>query len=193
MKVIVRELFETVILALLIFLGLHSSLQHFQIDGYSMHPTLEAGDHIIVNKLVYMNFESRQLTKLLPFVELDENHSLFPFHPPRQGEVVIFSLPDDKSRDFIKRVIGVPGDVVELREGQLLVNGVELDEPYVVQRNLITMEPVYVDEDTFFVLGDNRSASNDSRDWGPVPSKNIIGRAWVSFWPFHSLHAFSGF
>ena len=195
MRVIVRELFETVILALLIFLGLHSSVQHFQVDGSSMHPTLEEGDHVIVNKLVYLSFEPRQLAGLLPFMELDEDHPLFPFHPPRRGEVVIFSFPRDESRDFVKRVVGVPGDIVELRRGQVFVNGVEMDEPYIVQRGQSTMAPVYVEEDTFFVLGDNRRASNDSRDWGPVPSKNIIGRAWISFWPlnrWHALHAFSG-
>ena len=193
MRAIVRELFEAVVLALLIFLALQFSVQNFRVEGPSMQPTLHEGEYVLVNKLVYMRFSPKQLADLLPFVEVAEEEHLYPFRPPEPGDVIIFRFPRDDTRDFVKRVVGTPGDTVEIREGTVYVNDERVTEPYITRRDRRTIPPITVPEGSFYVLGDNRRASNDSRDWGPVPAENIIGRAWVSFWPldrWHSLNLF---
>ena len=183
MRAVVRELFETVILALLIFLALQISVQNFRVEGPSMRPTLDEGEYVMVNKLVYLHFRLQELTRLVPFLDVDQDRSVFPFHPPRHGEVIIFRSPEDQSRDFVKRVVGVPGDTVEIRFGRVFVNDVEQEEPFITSRDRASMDPVRVSQDSYFVLGDNRRASNDSRDFGEVPDDNLIGRAWMTFWP----------
>ena len=193
MRALIRELIETAILALLIFVGLQFSLQNYRVQGPSMEPTIEAGQHLLVNKLVYFRVDPQDIARFLPFLDITRDRFLFPFHPPRQGEVIIFRFPQDPSRDFVKRVIGLPGDTVEIRRGEVFVNGEPLDEPYVTRRGLGSSAPVKVEPDSYFVLGDNRLASHDSRDWGPVPTDNVVGRAWVSYWPldqWHTLRAF---
>ena len=189
MRALIRELFETVILALLIFLVLHISVQNFQVQGPSMQPTLNEGAYVLVNKLVYLRFQPKELIGLLPFVDVEEEDSVFAFHAPRRGEVIIFRYPRDITRDFVKRVVGVPGDTVELKQGQLYVNDALIDEPYITSPDSRNVERLLVPENAYYVLGDNRRVSNDSRDWGPVPTDNIVGRAWVSFWPLDRWQA----
>ena len=191
MRAIVRELFETVILALFIFLILQLSVQTYRVQGPSMRPTLEDHEYVLVNKLVYLRVDPKQVASLLPFVDVDEESPVYPFHPPQRGEVVIFKFPGDQTRDFVKRVIGVPNDVVEIRRGDVFVNGQMLDEPYITRRDDRSYEPYTVPPDSYYVLGDNRRASNDSRDWNAVPADNMIGRAWASFWPLDRWHSLS--
>ena len=152
-------------------------------EGSSMEPTLESGQYLLANKLVYMHIDPSPLLDLLPFVEVKRKEPFFPFHPPRRGDVIVFRFPRDPSRDFVKRVIGLPGDVVEIRRGVVFVNGQPLDEPYITKRSIDSMAPVRVPPGGYFVLGDNRASSNDSRDWGILPAENIIGRAWVPYGP----------
>ena len=194
MRALVRELIETVILALMIFLALQISIQNFRVEGPSMEPTLEEGQYLIANKLVYLRFNPSGLRSLLPFVDDGDDEDVFAFHPPRRGEVIIFKFPQDPSRDFVKRVIAVPGDTLEVKDNVLYVNGVELDNAPVrtTQKENIPSE---VPPDHYFVMGDNRRSSLDSRDWGPVPSELLIGRGWVSYWPldrWNLLQAFRG-
>ena len=194
MRALIRELIETVILALLIFLGLQFSIQNYRVEGSSMRSTLEEDQHVLVNKLVYLRFDPQDLAALLLFVDIDREELMYPFHRPRRGEVIVFHFPLDPSRDFVKRVIGTPGQTVEIREGQVSVDGVAIDEPYITHPDNRSMAPVEVPPNSYFVLGDNRPGSNDSRDWGPVSIDQIIGRAWLSYWPldrFHILRAFS--
>ena len=201
MRVLIRELIETVILALVIFLALQFSVQNFRVEGSSMQNTLSEGQYLLVNKIVYLRLDPQTLNTFLPFVSLDEDKSLFPFHPPRRGEIIIFRFPGDASRDFVKRVIGVPGDVVEIRsDSHMFVNGEELDEPYITlpdrcttRPNRCARVPVTVPPDSYYVLGDNRSASNDSRAWGMVPAENIIGKTWVSYWPLDQIQGLNVF
>lgn len=197
MRALIRELIETVILALLIFLGLQFSVQNFRVEGSSMEPTIEERQLIVVNKLIYFRPSPLDLHDS----PLDYNNSerceeprsaaredtLFPFHTPSRGEIIIFHYPRDTRRDFVKRVIGVPGDVVEIKSGHVFINGDELDEPYVERPSRETRAARTLPPACFYVMGDNRRASNDSRDWGPVPAENIIGRAWVSYWPLDRL------
>lgn len=188
MRIVIRELFETTILALLIFLTLQFSVRNYQVDGPSMRPTFEGGEFLLVNKLVYLRLQPQSLVELLPFVDIAREQTIFPFHPPQRGEVIIFKFPKDESRDFVKRVIGLPGDSVEIIRGQLFVNGKHLDEPYITNRDNRTFNPVVVPFEHYYVLGDNRLSSDDSRSWGAVPLENVIGRAWVTFWPLNRLH-----
>ena len=183
MRALIRELIETVILALLIFVALQFSVQNFIVEGSSMEPTLEEGQHLLVNKLIYLRLDPQGLRSILPSIDANRQASLFPFHPPHRGEVIIFRFPRDPTRDFVKRVIGVPGDAIEIRRGQVFLNDQKLDEPYVVRSDRRTMERLEIPAGSYFVMGDNRQSSNDSRDWGPVPADNMVGRAWVSYWP----------
>ena len=188
MRILIRELFETVILALLIFLGLQFSVGNYRVEGSSMLPTLEEGEHVIVNKLVYMKLDSSDIATLVPFLDVQDGGSLHPFHAPRRGEVIIFRFPNNPEREFVKRVIGLPGETVDIQNGQVAVNGIALSEPYITRRDRNNMGQVRVPDRAYFVLGDNRQASMDSRDWGFVPTENVIGRAWVSFWPLNKWH-----
>ena len=197
MRALIRELIETVILALLIFLALQFSVQNFKVEGSSMDPTLKDGQFLLVNKVLFFRFAPEDVQTFLAFASDDEDNSLFPFRPPELGDVIIFHYPLDESRDFVKRVIGVPGDVIEINRGQVIINGQILEEPYITQdvkrADRSNKGPLTVEPDSYFVLGDNRGASNDSRDWGKVPSANVVGRAWVSYWPPDAIRSLQAF
>jgi len=155
-----RELFETAVLTLLIFFLIRVVIQNFRIEGQSMEPTLHAGQYLIVNKAVY-----RWL------------------HPPERGDIIVFEYPRSPDRDFIKRVIGLPGEEVEIRDGIVYINGRALNEPYISSPSTRSFGPQVVGPDEYFVLGDNRPNSSDSRSWGMLPRKYIVGKAWLSYWP----------
>lgn len=135
--------------------------QAFRVQGTSMEPLLEDGERIVVNKFVYR------------------------FRPIERGDVVVFWYPRDPSVSFVKRVIALPGDRVEIRSGQLLVNGMPIEEPYLPEsfRDSDSHGPIEVRKGYYYVLGDHRRSSNDSRSWGEVPEKYIYGRAVFRFWP----------
>jgi signal peptidase I len=136
--------------------------QAFRVQGTSMEPLLMDGERIVVNKFIYR------------------------FQPIERGDVVVFWYPRDPSVSFIKRVVGLPGDLVEIRSGQLLVNGLAAPEAYLPAsfRDGDSYPPTEVRKGYYFVLGDHRRSSNDSRSWGEVPEKYIYGRAVFRFWPF---------
>ena len=179
----IRETLEVVVLALLMFVGLQASVQNFRVEGSSMDPTLETGQYLLVNKLLYLYFDLARVEAFLPTVEYQEANTIYPFHPPERGNVIVFRPPFDTQRDFVKRVIALPGETIAIREGVTYINGELLEEPYLKVRSLKAQEPFTVPRSTYFVMGDNRSHSNDSRDWGPVPVENIIGKVWVTYWP----------
>jgi len=139
--------------------------QAFRVQGTSMEPLLEDGERIVVNKFVYR------------------------FRPIDRGDVVVFWYPRDPSVSFIKRVVGLPGDTVEISSGRLLVNGVAVDESYLPPsfRDTDSLPPTEVRRGYYFVLGDHRRSSNDSRSWGEVPERYIYGRAVFRFWPLARL------
>ena len=174
------ESLETIFFALAVFLVLQSSVQNFRVEGTSMDPTLTHGQFLLVNKLVYQP---------IPFKgeDLSANQRwLIPLHAPQKGDVVVFHEPSQGS-DFVKRVIGVPGDIVELRFGMVYVNGVVLPEIYLFKRDSSNHPPVVVRQGYYFVLGDNRSVSYDSRELGPIPLENIVGKAWLTYWPLSDM------
>jgi signal peptidase I len=139
--------------------------QAFRVQGTSMLPLLQDGERIIVNKFIYR------------------------FHPIERGDVVVFWYPKDPSVSFIKRVVGLSGDTVEIRNGVLYVNGQLVKEDYLSPRfrDNDTHLPTEVKKGYYFVLGDHRNSSNDSRSWGEVPEKYIYGRAVFRFWPLGKL------
>ena len=156
---ILRELVETVVLTLVIFFLVRTVMQNYRIDGISMEPNFQNGQFLIINKLSYRLGE------------------------PQRGDVIVFHYPRDPSRDFIKRVIGLPGQTVEVRSGQVIIDGKPIDEPYGPAPGSYDAAPTLVPANQLFVLGDNRNNSSDSHSWGLLPMDKVIGRAIVSYWP----------
>jgi signal peptidase I len=162
---LVREIVETIVLTLLMFLIIRFAIQNFNVDGTSMEPNLHNGELILVDKWTYL------------------------FRPPARGDVIVFVAPPHPDMDYVKRVIGVPGDIITIRDTVVIVDGVTLNETYVDPRNQGNLfankniTNLVVPPNDYFVLGDNRAVSSDSRDWGFVPKANIIGRAAFVYWP----------
>ena len=156
-----REIVETIALTLLIFLAIHFTVQNYQISGTSMTNTLQDGQFVLVNKVAYL------------------------FHSPERGDVIVCHEPDRPDRDVIKRVIGLPGDKITLDSTHVSVDGVELNEPYITAPGNPSATTVTVPPDNYFVMGDNRPDSFDSRFFGPVPRDNIVGKAVLVYWPLN--------
>ena len=183
-----REIFEAIVLALIVFIAIQVTVRNFKVDGSSMHPTLDSGQYLLVNKLVYFQADMQRLSRIIPFWKVDRASKQFAIHPPKRGEVIVFRFPRDPSKDFVKRVIGLPGERVELRQGIVYINGATLEEPYLTLPDNSTRPAILLGEKQYYVLGDNRNSSNDSRNWGPVPEEHLIGKAWLVYWPFSEIH-----
>ena len=180
---IVREILLTAALAGLVFFLIQTTFQNFRVEGSSMDVTLEDGQLVLVNKMVYRRFNVGGWAKYVPFLDRDRDGVVQPFHEPSHGEVVVLRFPNDPDRKFIKRIIAVPGDLLEIRQGIVYVNRVRSEEPYVERPGGFTMAATRIPEGHFWVMGDNRPGSSDSRHWGMLPRENIIGKAWVAYWP----------
>lgn len=154
-----REILETLLLTLLIFWLVRIPTQTFRIEGSSMEPNLHEGQYLIVNKALYWMRE------------------------PERGEIVVFRFSEDPPKDYIKRVIGLPGETIEIRRGRVYVNGTLLPEPWQPNPGLYSDSPITLEADQYYVLGDNRNNSSDSHTWGPVERNRMIGKAWISYWP----------
>ena len=188
MRHYIRELLEATGVFLLVFAVLQFSIQNLRTDGTSMYPTFVNEQHIIVSKLSYFRVNLAGLARLSPFAEKSRQiPAFFTSTQPRLGEVIAFAYPEDPSREFVKRVIGRPGDTIELDSGQVIRNGTLLDEPYVTHNDKRSIKPIKVPAGHYYVLGDNRPVSNDSRSWGFVPEDHIIGRLWFSYWPSNRI------
>jgi signal peptidase I len=183
---IAREVVETLLLALLIFLAVRATVQNFKVEGRSMLPSLENGQYIIVNKLAYAQFDSG-LFDFLPFFDAGDDSTHHLFGSPERGDVVVFESPRYPERDFIKRIIGVPGDEVEIRSGVVYINDEPIDESYTQGATTCPCGPWQVEEGHYFVLGDHRNNSSDSRQYGPIEEESIIGKAWFSYWPLSDV------
>lgn len=182
-----RELLEAVILATIVFLLIHTSIRNFKVEGSSMNPTLESGQHLIVNKLVYSQLDMDRLSRIIPFWQAETPDTRYAIHPPRRGEVIVFHFPRDPSKDFVKRVIGLPGEEVEILQGKVYINEQALTEPYLDRLDTSRVGPTRLREKEYFVLGDNRRSSNDSRIWGPVSETYVVGKVWFVYWPFSKV------
>ena len=179
-KAIVREWVESIIIAVLLALFIRTFfIQAFRIPSGSMRQTLIEGDKIMVNKLLY--------GPKVPFTGFR-----FPaIREPKRGDIIVFVYPKDEKKDFIKRVIAVSGETVEISNGNILINEIPIKDPpeiikrYYYNRGFYGQEgrTVEVPKDSYFVLGDNSDSSRDSRYWGFVPRENVIGRAMFIWWP----------
>jgi len=194
MAQIVREFFEAVVLALLVFFFIEISIQNFRVEGRSMKPTLEERQYLMVNKITYFRLDMHRLARLIPFWDVEpETEKFLPVsHPPERGDIIVFREPVNEVKDFVKRVIGLPGEKVVIREGSVYIDGSKLDEPYlahaIVKGNMectphLKRFDCRLQEGQYFVLGDNRGSSSDSKNWGAVPEENIIGKVWFVYWP----------
>jgi signal peptidase I len=164
-----RELTLVVVLATVVILFLY---QPVKVEGTSMTPGLVNQERIFINKFIY-----NPLVFRLGLADIN------------RGDTVVFWYPNDTSKSYIKRVIGIPGDTVEIVNGTVLVNGQTLPEPYVPEeaRDQVSMARTPIETDKYFVLGDNRRSSNDSRTWGLVPRGDIYGKAVFGYWPLDRL------
>ena len=182
----VREIVETVLLAVAIYVGVQAVIPPYAVDGKSMNPTLSDGERLLVNRPVYAHFDANRLWNLIPGVERAGEAVVYPFHRPERGEIVVFRPPLRSDRPYIKRVIGLPGDRVVIADGVVSINGERLPETYIGGVETVCQGrncDVTVPEGMVFLLGDNRRNSSDSRDFGPVAMDAIEGKAWVANWP----------
>lgn len=161
------EMAETIIFSLIIFLVAYTLLgQPHRVEGDSMLPTFENGELIITDKITYK------------------------FRPPKRGEVIVFAAPPNQQKDYIKRIIGLPGETITISNGDVLINNQKLTENYIHESTRISFgsfikegETKIIPPNNYFVMGDNRSISFDSREWGFLDKENIIGKAWLIYWP----------
>lgn len=192
----VWEIVETLLLAVFIFIAVRSVVLNFRVDGLSMEPSLDSGEMLLVNRQIYAHFNANALVNWLPFVELDGTNIVYPFHPPQRGDIVVLHPPIDNGKPYIKRVIGLPGERLSIRDGAVYINGARLDEPYLngiatAWSGSIGQEEITIPDDEVFVMGDNRNNSTDSRVFGPIKIDAIIGKAWISYWPSDRLDILS--
>lgn len=183
---VLRELIETALLALLVFLAVRASLQNYLVEGYSMYPTLDDGQHILVNKLGYAEVNMDRLTDFIPFADAEPGDVRQVFGGPQRGDIIVFESTAGTGNDLVKRVIGLPGERVEIVGGNVYINGRLLREPYITEAWSDTRAEVLVPARHYYVLGDNRNSSQDSRSGrvGLVPRERIVGKALLRYWPF---------
>jgi signal peptidase I len=173
-----RELIETLVIAALLFFGMRLVMPAVVVDGVSMVPSLQNEQHLLENRLAYWNVTIG-------------GHKYYLFHKPKRGDIVVIQPPIPHDKPFIKRLIGLPGDTVLIRDGKVSINGVAFTENYISQPPAYTWptdgKAYTLGPDEYFVLGDNRNASEDSHFFGPIHAKNIMGKTWLSFWPLKDL------
>ena len=167
---LLREVFEVVVLAVILYFGISFAVQAVHVEGLSMYATLDDNDYLIANKIDYR------------------------LHAPQRGDIIILRPPTDNSKDFIKRVIALPGEKLLIRGGIVYINGRKLDEPYLPEAwtTLNNWPPngtdgTVIPSNEYFVMGDNRNRSQDSRIFGPIGRDRIDGKAWFRIWPLNSF------
>ena len=187
-----REVIEAVLLAVVVFMLLQTTVRNFKVDGSSMDPTLENGQYLLVNRLVYLRIEMDRFSNIVLFWQAEEDSVRYAIHPPERGEVIVFEFPDsnpsNSKKDFVKRVIGLPGETIDVKDGVPFVDGVVLEEPYLTTKDHSNGRKVELGAGEYYVMGDNRAHSNDSRNWGAVPEENLRGKVWMIYWPAPGIH-----
>ena len=162
MKAFLRDTLLIIVAAVVISLLIQTTIQKSSVNGYSMEPSFQDEQQLLINKVVYY------------------------LHEPERGDVVIFHPPppyNSETTPFIKRIIALPGDIIEIKNGAVYVNGLKLDEPYIKEPPAYNFQQKKIPENEYFVLGDNRNSASDSHNGWTVPRQNIIGKAWLSIWP----------
>ena len=177
-----REILETAILTLIIFLSVRALVLNFKVEGLSMAPTLTHGQYLLVNRAIYFSLDDDLAQRVWAQAPALDGR-VYLFNPPQRGDIVVLWPPSSSDRPYIKRVIGLPGETVAIKDGVVTINGVPLDETYTKAPPSYVMAPRKVGPGEYFVLGDNRNNSSDSHLFGPVPADHIVGKAWLSYWP----------
>ena len=160
---VLLETIETIVLALVLFFAINIVSARVRVEFSSMEPTFHDGDYVIVNRLAYQ------------------------WGTPQRGDVIVFPYPLNPEEDYIKRVIGLPGDRVAVYKGTLFINGHPIDESYIAEPMARDLAEVVVPKGTVYVMGDNRNASSNSRSWGPLQEDAIIGKAIFRYFPFDAV------
>ena len=159
-KSALREFVETILFTLLIYVLVRTFLfENYRVVGRSMLPTLQDDQFLVVNKLGYR------------------------LHEPQRGDIIVFRDPRSDDRKLIKRVIGLPGETVEIQSGKVLIDNQVLEEPYIAGPGHYNQPPSQIPDDQYYVLGDNRDNSSDSHSWGTMSREEIVGKAWLTYWP----------
>ena len=189
---LVREVVETLLIALIIFVAVRAVVLNFRVDGLSMMPNLQNGEMLLVNRNAYASFDTWTLVDWIPGIDHDDPNTVHPFSPPQRGDVVVLNAPvDGADKPYIKRIIGLPGETIELRDDSVFINGQQLDEPYLDEVTECGSQrycgPLTIPEDAVFVMGDNRDDSEDSPDFGPVETDRLVGKAWFTYWPWNEI------
>lgn len=159
---LLKDVFETVILAIVIYTIVNLVSARYIVLGYSMEPTLHSGEYLIVEKVSYR------------------------FTEPERGDVIVFDYPLHTEDDYVKRIVGLPGDKITITDGVVMVNDLPLEESYTLT-DTPGSQTWTVSEDSYFVMGDNRRGSSDSRSWGELKKEYIIGRVWMIYWPLKDI------
>lgn len=178
-----REVLETVLLTVMIFFLVKGLVANFRILGTSMEPNFHTDQLVLVNKAAYFHVDINSWLKLIPGVHPEGNSITWLFGGPKRGDVVIFEPPDVVNEDYIKRVIGLPGDKVEVKNGKVYINDIALDEPYIREAPFSPFPAAVVPSGHLFVMGDNRNASRDSRSFGMLSIDLVVGKALMVYWP----------
>jgi signal peptidase I len=191
---LIWEIVQTVLLTIAIFLAVRSVVQNFRVEGASMDPTLHSGQYLLINKVLYARTDGTLLDRF--FVDSTPADEVnFVFSGPQRGDIIVFRSPGQADKDFIKRVIGLPGETLYADErGRVWAKppgepAIRLEEPY-LDGETTSMERVQVPDGYYFMMGDNRENSADSRTWGPEPEDQILGVARARYWPLDRLGVF---
>jgi signal peptidase I len=188
-----RETIETLLLALIIFVAVRQVVLNFRVDGNSMFPNLHNNELLLVNRHAYEGYNLASLVNWIPGVDIRDK-VVHPFGEVHRGDVVVFDSPTE-NKPFIKRIIGLPGDVITFSNNGVIVNGIPLQENYDLGGSTecptgaqaCNAGPITVGNDQVFVMGDNREHSQDSRYFGPIDIDSVIGKAIVTYWPFSDI------
>ncbi|MEC8945679.1 MAG: signal peptidase I [Chloroflexota bacterium] len=177
MRLFIKEILETLAIAVVAFIIINTSVQNYMVEGTSMMPNIGDNDYLLVNKLSYIEFNKLLTEDGLNLLSED----------PSRADIVVFKKKTLNEKHLIKRVIGLPGDTVSIKNGKVYVNGQILEEVYGIIYDDSNLNEIMVQNGYFFVLGDNRPISQDSRSWGMVSKEQIIGKAWFRYWPISNM------
>ena len=188
----ISELTRTLLLAAIVFVGARTMVLPYEVEGASMTPNLHDRERVLVNRTVYFHFDLNKIVNLVPGVDREGTNEFYPFHSPERGDVVELNPPLPSSQPYIKRVIGLPGDTIEFRDGYVYINGERLNEPYIDGAVTECNSGPFCSVDKIpdghvYVLGDNRDNSSDSRSFGYVKIEDLVGKAWFTNWPLTDI------
>jgi signal peptidase I len=185
LRTVALEIGQAIVITGFFVFGIRAMLESFRVEGISMLPTFEGGQVLVINRAAYFHVEASPLATVLPTTH--QGSISYVFGGPQRGDVVVFRAPPQPDADYIKRIIGLPGESVLIRDGHVFIDGQRLDEPYInfpaTYEFPADQRAITVPDGSYFVLGDNRPASFDSHLGWFVPVDNLIGRAWLRYWP----------